>query len=439
MTQRPRGPGGARSATEGSVPRFARRARPPTARSGAGPIVFLLVIAILAVGAFVVVRPAAEDAFVSYVTDHDTLLKQDFVRSAIAGHVSGELDLAKDVRGETRPFVIRRGETAGEIVHNCVEIAGPCARLCLEAHEEPPCVVLIVSDNGPGVPPDVKCRIFEPMFSTRPGGTGCVLYENEKEDALQSGTYQVSSGLTPRQLATLFEKAPGDQVVLRVIEGWRLGEIATAVNKAFPKISKDAFLAAAVVGDRKNGILSGLDAKTPLEGFLFPDTYFLRPDASPAQIVDTLLAQFEQRAGATLRTAAAARNTTVYELVKLASVVEREARDRAESATIAGVYQNRLDIGMKLDADPTIQYAIGEWRELTLDDLRIDSPYNTYANAGLPPTPICSPGQSALDGAAHPADNDYFYFVAKNDGSGDHAFAKTLEEQEANRVKYGNR
>ena len=94
---------------------------------------------------------------------------------------------------------------------------------------------------------------------------------------------------------------------------------------------------------------------------------------------------------------------------------------------------------MKLDADPTIQYAIGEWRELTLDDLQLDTPYNTYRNAGLPPTPICSPGQAALDGAAHPAAHDYFYFVAKNDGSGDHAFAKTLQEQEANRVKYGNR
>ena len=141
----------------------------------------------------------------------------------------------------------------------------------------------------------------------------------------------------------------------------------------------------------------------------------------------------------TFRWSAAARKTTVYEVLKLASVVEREARDRGESATIAGVYQNRLDISMKLDADPTIQYAIGEWRELTLDDLQLDSPYNTYRNAGLPPTPICSPGQAALDGAAHPAQHDYLYFVAKNDGSGDHAFAKTLAEQEANRVKYGNR
>jgi UPF0755 protein len=155
--------------------------------------------------------------------------------------------------------------------------------------------------------------------------------------------------------------------------------------------------------------------------------------------VDVLLAQFEQRAGATLRTAAAARKMTIYDLVKLASIVEREARDRSESAAIAGVYQNRLDIGMKLDADPTIQYAKGNWGELSLDDLKLNSPYNTYLNAGLPPTPICAPGQSALEGAARPENHDYLYFVAKSDGTGGHAFAKTLEEHEANRVKFGNR
>ena len=89
--------------------------------------------------------------------------------------------------------------------------------------------------------------------------------------------------------------------------------------------------------------------------------------------------------------------------MKLASIVEREARDRAESATIAGVYTNRLEIGMKLDADPTIQYALGEWRELSLDDLKLDSPYNTYRYAELPPTPIANPGAAALEGAARPA------------------------------------
>ena len=360
---------------------------------------FLALVAILVFALLTVVRPAAEDAVVAYVAEHDTLLRQDFVRSLVASRVSGDVDLAKDVRGETRPFVITRGETAGEIAKR------------LEAE---------------GVVRSALAFEF-------------VLYENGKENVLQSGTYQVSPGLTPRELARLFEKAPGDQVVLRVIEGWRLTEIAAAVEKAFPKIGKDAFTAAAVVGDRKNGILLGLDPKSSLEGFLFPDTYFLRPDSTATQIVDTLLTQFEQRVGATLRTAAAQRKVGIYDLVKLASIVEREAKDRAESPVIAGVYQNRLDIGMKLDADPTIQYAKGDWGELSLADLALDSPYNTYRNAGLPPTPISNPGQAAIEGAAAPAKHDYLYFVAKSDGTGGHAFAKTLEEQEANRVKYGNR
>jgi peptidoglycan lytic transglycosylase G len=372
---------------------------PPRSRSSAGPLVFLIVVAIIVFGAIAVARPVAEDAFVAYVDEHDTLLRQDVVRSLVASRVKDEVDLARDVRADSRPFVIARGETAGQIAHR------------LEAE---------------GIVRSSLAFAF-------------VLYENGKETALQSGTYTVSAGLTPRELAKLFEKAPGDQTVLRVIEGWRLTEIATAVEKAFPKVKKDDFMAAAVVGDRKNTVLFGLDPKTPLEGFLFPDTYFMRPDATATQIVDTLLGQFEQRVGVALRTAAAQRKMSVYDLVKLASVVEREARDRSESATIAGVYQNRLDIGMKLDADPTIQYAKGDWKELILDDLKLQSPYNTYLVAGLPPTPICSPGQAALEGAANPAEHDYLYFVAKSDGTGQHAFAKTLQEQEANRIKYGNR
>jgi UPF0755 protein len=380
-------------------PRMSSRSRPPRSSSSGGPLTFLLVVAVVVVAGLTFFRPLAEDALVGYVTEHDTLLRQEIVRTLVASRVGGEVDLAKDVRGETRAFVITRGETAGEIARRL---------------------------QSEGIVRSALAFEF-------------VLYENEKENALQSGTYTVSPALTPRELAKVFEKAPGEQTVLRVIEGWRLSETAAAVAKAFPKITKEAFVAAAVVAERKNSVLVGLDAKASLEGFLFPDTYFMRPDATAAQIVDTLLAQFEQRAGATLRAAAADRQTTVYDLVKLGSIVEREARDRAESATIAGVYQNRLDIGMKLDADPTIQYAVGEWRELSLDDLKLDSPFNTYRVAGLPPTPICSPGLAALEGAARPAKHQFFYFVAKNDGTGDHAFARTIEEQEANRVKYGNK
>jgi UPF0755 protein len=372
---------------------------PPRERSSLGPLAFLLGVALLVVGLYVVARPLAEEALVVYVAEHDTLLRQDFVRGFIAERVRDEVDLAKDTRADNQPFVISRGETAGQIAK----------------------------------------RLEEAGIIRSALAFGFVLYETERENALQSGTYTVSAALTPRDLAKLFEKAPGEQIVLRIIDGWRLTEVATAVNKAFPNVTKEAFTAAAVVGDRKNTVLAGMDAKAPLEGYLFPDTYFMRPDITASQIVEVLLDTFERKVGATLRAAAAERKMPIYDIVKLASIVEREARDRGESATIAGVYANRLEIGMKLDADPTIQYALGEWRELSLDDLKLDSPYNTYRFAGLPPTPIANAGVSALEGAAKPADVPYFYFVAKSDGTGGHAFAVTLEEHEANRVKYGNK
>ncbi|MEO8633169.1 MAG: endolytic transglycosylase MltG [Chloroflexota bacterium] len=376
-----------------------RAAPPQQRRSSLGPFAFLLFVALGLVGLYVVAKPLAEEAIVDYVAEHDTLLRQDFVRGFIADRVKNDVDLAKDTRADNRPFVISRGETAGQIAKRLEE---------------------------EGVIRSALSFAF-------------VLYETERENALQSGTYTVSAALTPRDIAKLFEKAPGEQIVLRIIDGWRLTEVATAVNKAFPQITKESFTAAAVVGDRKNTVLAGMDAKAPLEGYLFPDTYFMRPDMTAPRIIDVLLDTFERKVGATLRAASSERKVAIYDIVKLASIVEREARDRAESATIAGVYTNRLEIGMKLDADPTIQYALGEWRELSLEDLKLDSPYNTYRYAALPPTPIANPGAAALEGAARPAKVPYFYFVAKSDGTGGHAFSVTLEEHEANRVKYGNK
>jgi UPF0755 protein len=376
-----------------------RASRPARRRSATGPFIFVLLIVGLLFGGFVFGRPIAEDAVVAQVQEHDTLLKQSIIRGLVADRVGGEPDRAKDPNAESRTFVISRGETAGSIGQ----------------------------------------RLQEAGFIRSALAFSYLLYDTGRETSLQSGTYTISAALTPRELARVFEKAPSEQAVLRIIEGWRLSETAAAVNKVFPSISADDFTTAAVVGQRQNTVLTGLPADTSLEGFLFPDTYFFKPSATATQIVDALLDQFELRVGQTLRQAAVDRKTTIYDIVKLGSIVEREARDRKESPTIAGVYTNRLDIGMKLDADPTVQYALGDWKELSLPDLEVDSPYNTYRVAGLPPTPICSPGQAALEGAAKPERNPYFYFVAKNDGTGDHAFAKTLEEHEANRVKYGNK
>lgn len=376
-----------------------QRPRSPRRRSNVGPLLFVIAVIALVAGGIVYARPIVVDAIVGQVVERDTMLRQPMFRALVAPRVGDEPDRARDPKGDLRSFEVKRGETASLIG----------ARLQAEG---------FIKSALPFV---------------------YVLYETGRESALQSGTYRISSAMTPREIARTFEKAPGDQVVLKIIEGWRLTEVATAVNKAFPAIPKEAFLAAAVVGERKNAVLAGLDPKTSLEGFLFPDTYFVRPDSTAAQLVDLLLNTFEQRVGVLLRTAANERKTTIYDLVKLASIVEREARDRSESEAVAGVYANRLRIGMKLDADPTIQYALGDWRVLSLDDLKIDSPYNTYRVAGLPPTPICNPGLRALQGAARPAAHEFFYFVAKGDASGQHIFARTLEEHEANRLKVGNR
>lgn len=375
------------------------RPKPPQRRSNVGPLLFVIVVIALAGGGLFYARPIVLNALIDQAIERDTLMRQPIVRALVAPRVGDQADQPLDPKGDLRSFEVKRGQTAAEI--------------------------------GKRLEQEGFVRHALPFVF--------VLYDTGRESALQSGTYRISSAMTPREIAKTFEKAPGDQVVLKLIEGWRLTEVATAVNKAFPAITTEAFTAAAVVGEHKNAVLAGLDPNASLEGFLFPDTYFMRPDATAAQIVELLLTTFEQRVGATLRTAANERQVPIYDIVRIASIVEREARDRGESARVAGVYQNRLDIEMKLDADPTIQYALGDWRELSLEDLKIESPYNTYRVAGLPPTPICNPGQKAIEGAARPEKHDFLFFVAKGDASGQHLFAKTLEEHEANRVKVGNR
>ncbi|MBI2324497.1 MAG: endolytic transglycosylase MltG [Chloroflexi bacterium] len=377
----------------------AYRRPPPQKRSMVGPLVFVLLVLAIVVGVASQGQSVLADAVYSIASDRDTLLRQGPIRAVVAARLGAQTDLAADPSGVMRDFEVSKGQTASDVARRLEEEKLVRSRLALLV----------------------------------------VLYDIGKESEIQAGSHRLSAAMTPREIAeVLVTKAPEEQVRLRLIEGWRLTEIATEISKVFPKITKDAFLQAAVVGKRTSPAVAGLDPVTSLEGFLFPDTYFFKPDATAEQIIDRLLLTFDEKAGTMLRSAAAEQKRTVYDLVKLASLVEREARDRKESAQIAGVYANRLRIGMKLDADPTIQYALGVWRPLLLDDLKLESPYNTYRVAGLPPTPIASPGLLALEGAARPARHDFLFFVA-SEATGQHLFARTLEEHEANRVKVGNR
>jgi UPF0755 protein len=176
-----------------------------------------------------------------------------------------------------------------------------------------------------------------------------------------------------------------------------------------------------------------------LEGYLFPDTYMLPRRTTAEQLVSRMVAGFQKTLTPELRQQAAARGLSVRELVTLASIVEKETGKADERPLVAAVYTNRLKIGMGLQCDPTVIYALeraGRFNgNLTRDDLHsYDSPYNTYRYAGLPPGPIAAPGRASLEAAANPADVPYLYFVSRNDGS--HAFAATLDEHNRNVFEY---
>jgi UPF0755 protein len=172
-----------------------------------------------------------------------------------------------------------------------------------------------------------------------------------------------------------------------------------------------------------------------LEGYLFPDTYRFSSVMGPGEILGTMVRRFHERFDAERHRRTAARGMTVNEIVTLASIVEKETALAAERPVIAGVFYNRLRIGMPLQSDPTLIYAAPDFRgDLTRADLARPSRYNTYLTAGLPPGPIANPGLAAIDAVLTPTDTPYLYFVSRNDGS--HAFAVTLAEHNRAVARY---
>lgn len=182
-------------------------------------------------------------------------------------------------------------------------------------------------------------------------------------------------------------------------------------------------------------LIADLDpAARDLEGYLFPETYSLPRDTPASQVVEQMVAGFRNALSDDVREGAKTQGLSVRELVTLASLVEKETGAGDERPLVAAVYRNRLKVGMPMQADPTVIYALqkaGRYNgNLSRDSLQFDSPYNTYRYPGLPPGPIAAPGRASLQAAAKPADVDYLYFVSKNDGT--HVFASTLAEHNRN-------
>lgn len=230
-----------------------------------------------------------------------------------------------------------------------------------------------------------------------------------------------------------------------IIENQRIEQTAQNYADAGLEGGYDGFMEAAALDYSDNfPFLADRPEGATLEGYLFPATYTITPGTDPQQAVFAMLQTFDERFTQDLRDRAAEMGLTIYQVLTIASIVEREAVDPAERPIIAAVYLNRVEAGMTLGADPTVQYVVGTpanwWPVIEPDQqysTEADSPYNTYINQGIPPGPICSPSIDSIVAVLRPADVDYLYFVATNDGS-THVFATTLEEQNANIEFYLN-
>ena len=253
------------------------------------------------------------------------------------------------------------------------------------------------------------------------------------DTSMQAGKYKLSTAMSAMDIAHQLQDATPEEVTFVVLPGWRLEEIADALPTSGLSVTPDEFLKAAKKPTRDYDYLAGASS---MEGFAYPDSYTFSRKISVDEMISEMLRDFSAHLTLDLKNGFQKQNLSIYQAVTLASMVEREAVKEEEQPLIASVYLNRLKIGMKLDADPTVQYAIGynflqqTWwtNPLTALDLQINSVYNTYKYPGLPPTPIANPTLGALHAVAFPAETNYYFFRAKCDGSGFHIFAETYDE-----------
>lgn len=248
---------------------------------------------------------------------------------------------------------------------------------------------------------------------------------------LKPGTYKFSAGEITFDdiLKKLIKGEQEDSINVTIPEGYTVEQIAKLFEEK-GLTTKDAFLEYAKNIDIPYDYIEKIDGDyRQLEGFLFPDTYSIPISWGEKEIINLLLKQFDKNWTDEYKNKAKELNLSAREIITIASLIEREARVEKERATISSVIHNRLKKGMLLQIDATVQYLLPEQKtRLLYKDLEIDSPYNTYKYAGLPPTPIASPGLSCIKAALYPEETEYYYYRTKAINNGEHNFSKTYEE-----------
>ena len=239
---------------------------------------------------------------------------------------------------------------------------------------------------------------------------------NGAGDKFQAGSFSLQKNMTVGDVLGVLVNGRATSQWVTIPEGYDVRQIARLLAK-YDLVEEKEFLAAAKDFAPYDYIIKSSEADYAIEGFLFPDTYEFATDASCQEIMSRMAEEFDHKLTPELRQQAAARNLSIFELVTLASLVEKEARFPEDRPIIAQVFFKRLDINMPLQTDTTIQYLLdGPKENLSIADTQIDSPYNTYQHYGLPPGPIASPGMASIEAVLNPATTDYLYFVADTQG-----------------------
>lgn len=302
-------------------------------------------------------------------------------------------------------------------------------------------IAQILYDNG--IIPDVKRFKLKSRL-------------NQLDGTFQAGDYVFSPSMSTSQIMELLQNGRRAEVSFTIPEGYTVKDTAEKLAAEGLLSSAEEFYAACEEDwEDSFWFLNGVSAPEDpsgsvsaranrLEGFLYPETYRVPVGATAHDIVERMLQQFDavftpiwEAAGGTEN--GSVNGLNVQEMATLASLVERESKAATDRDKIASVIYNRLEIGMKLQIDATVLYALGEWKDrVYYSDLEVDSPYNTYRYAGLPIAPIASAGRASLEAAAAPAQTDYIYYVLKGDGSGEHNFAEDAATFEQYKQEYLN-
>ena len=395
-------------------------------------LVFALVLAavVLAVLLFAL-RPVVNDTILSVAEDNPAALGLPFVKDLVRDDLGPALTTPVSNEQTQVEFVVEPGDTARSIANR-------------------------LQDQG--LIGDHRAFVF-------------IAIDRGLSGELQQGTFVLRKDLTPDQLVSALLAPPKIKYVdIGLRPGLRLEQITAKLETLPLEMNEEAFYRlvetppAALLADYPwlKTALADAPRGTSLEGFLWAGTYRVLPDTSPDELVRLMLDRFAANVGVERMSVPKARGLNFYQVLTLASIVEREAQQDPDRPLIAGVYQNRMDPQkwprLTLESDPTVFYVhdtlqlegmpVSNWQSysfwapidggLTGDPLPPDlAGYNTYTSPGLPPGPICTPGVASIDAALDPDTTDgYLYFLAKGDGSGTTAFAKTFEEHQANIAKY---